>query len=109
MPASQQAASVGIMPTLNRKIAIAAATESRSAQRSTLARFGASKASRKARTDCDRLRVRQIDERLLRVLADLEALGVGRQGNILDLGMAGGVNDGQGVRAVADIDRFGIL
>src|SRR5262245_6652573 len=50
MPARQQAVSVGIMPTLNRKIAIAAARESTSAQRSTLARFGASKDSGKART-----------------------------------------------------------
>ena len=50
MPAKQQAASVGIMPTLNRKMAIAAATESKSAHRSTLAGFGASKDSGKART-----------------------------------------------------------
>jgi hypothetical protein len=50
MPARQQAASVGIMPTLNRKMAIAAATESKSAQRLTLAGLGASKDRGKART-----------------------------------------------------------
>ena len=36
MPAMQQAASVGIIPTLKRKIATAAAIESARAQRSTL-------------------------------------------------------------------------
>jgi hypothetical protein len=40
MPTAQQAASVGIMPTLNRKIATAAAAESPSAHGSTLASFG---------------------------------------------------------------------
>src|SRR5712675_3120769 len=50
MPARQHAASVGIIPTLNRKIATAAPTESRSAQGSTLENFGASNANRKART-----------------------------------------------------------
>src|SRR6266567_3381272 len=50
IPAAQDPASVGIIPTLNRKIATAAATESASAHGSTLASFGASKASRKART-----------------------------------------------------------
>src|SRR5262245_2776145 len=49
-PATQHAASVGIMPTLNLKMAIAAATESSSAQTSTLARFGASNDSGNART-----------------------------------------------------------
>src|SRR2546422_5840717 len=42
MPAAQQAASVGIIPVLNRKIATAAAAESASAQGSTLASTGAS-------------------------------------------------------------------
>src|SRR5262249_57838990 len=41
-PAPQQAAKVGIIPTLNRKIATAAATESASAKASTLASLGAS-------------------------------------------------------------------
>src|SRR5712671_7567922 len=50
MPATQHAASVGIIPALNRKMATAAPTESRSAQGSTLENFGASKANRKART-----------------------------------------------------------
>src|SRR5712691_9799113 len=50
MPAAQDPARVGIIPTLKRKIATAAATESASAHGSTLASFGASKASRKART-----------------------------------------------------------
>ena len=43
MPAAEQAASVGIMPTLNRNMATTAAAESSSAQRSTLASTGASK------------------------------------------------------------------
>jgi len=50
MPAKQHAASVGIIPTLNRKIAIAAPTESRRAQGSTLKNFGASNAKGKACT-----------------------------------------------------------
>jgi hypothetical protein len=49
-PAAQQAASVWIIPTLKWKIATAAATESASAHASTLATFGASNASGKART-----------------------------------------------------------
>ena len=44
-PAAQQPASVGIIPTLNRKIAMAAATESVSAHGSTLANCGASNES----------------------------------------------------------------
>jgi hypothetical protein len=49
-PTAQQPARVGIIPTLKRKIAIAAAIESTRAQGSTLASFGASKLSRNART-----------------------------------------------------------
>ena len=41
MPAAKQAASVGIMPILNRNIARIAATASRSAQGPTLASTGA--------------------------------------------------------------------
>src|SRR5882757_6412043 len=50
MPARQHAASVGIIPTLNWKIEIAAPTESRRAQGSTLENFGASNAKGKACT-----------------------------------------------------------
>src|SRR5215212_4523845 len=50
MPAAQHANSVGIIPTLNRKMATAAPTESRSAQGSTLENFGASKENGKACT-----------------------------------------------------------
>src|SRR5215212_10232256 len=50
MPAAQHATSVGIIPTLNRKMATAAPTESRSAQGSTLVNFGASNANGKACT-----------------------------------------------------------
>src|SRR5436305_12878330 len=42
MPAAQHAAKVGIIPTLKRKIAIAAASDKASAQGSTLAKLGAS-------------------------------------------------------------------
>src|SRR5215510_13932096 len=42
MPAMQHAARVGIMPTLNRKIAMAAATERTRAHGSTVTKFGAS-------------------------------------------------------------------
>src|SRR6266403_5206921 len=50
MPAMQQAASVGIIPTLKRKIATAAAIDSARAQRSTLRTFGASNDNGKMRT-----------------------------------------------------------
>ena len=50
MPGAQQAASVWIIPTLKRKMATAAATESASAQPLTLVRTGASNASGNART-----------------------------------------------------------
>src|SRR5262249_33970595 len=46
----QLAATVGIMPTLNRKIAIAAATESARAHGSTLTKLGASNDNGNART-----------------------------------------------------------
>src|SRR5215472_15646821 len=46
----QHAASVGIMPTLNRKIAMAAATERTRAHGSTVRKFGASNDSGNART-----------------------------------------------------------
>src|SRR4051812_12552105 len=50
MLAAQHAASVGIIPTLNRKIAIAAASEMANAQPSMLAHRGASNASGPWRT-----------------------------------------------------------
>src|SRR5215204_1073504 len=50
MPAAQQAARVGIIPALKRKIATVAATDSASAHRLTLASTGASNASGPART-----------------------------------------------------------
>jgi len=50
MPAAQHAASVAIMPALNRKIAIAAATASASAHGSTLANTSASNENGNART-----------------------------------------------------------
>src|SRR5262249_9120352 len=46
----QHAASVGIMPTLNRKIAMAAATERVRAHASTVRKFGASNDNGNART-----------------------------------------------------------
>src|SRR3984893_1052756 len=46
----QHAASVGIMPTLNRKIAMAAATERARAHGSTVTKFGASNDNGNART-----------------------------------------------------------
>src|SRR5256885_16560126 len=46
----QLAASVGIMPTLNRKIAMAAATERARAHGSTVTKFGASNDNGNART-----------------------------------------------------------
>src|SRR5581483_1862655 len=49
MPTAQHAPSVGSIPTLKRKMATAAATESSKAQTSTLANFGASNESGKAR------------------------------------------------------------
>jgi hypothetical protein len=49
-PAAQQATSVRIIPSLNRKMATPAAKASASAQPSTLAGTGASNASGKART-----------------------------------------------------------
>ena len=49
-PAAQLAASVGIIPTLKRKIASAAATDRASAQALTLVGFGTSKANGKSRT-----------------------------------------------------------
>src|SRR5262245_31937174 len=50
MPAMQHAARVGIMPTLNRKIAMAAATERTRAHGSTVTKFGASNDNGKAWT-----------------------------------------------------------
>jgi hypothetical protein len=50
IPAPQQAASVGIMPVLNRKIATAAAIDSTSANQSTLVSLGASKDNGNMRT-----------------------------------------------------------
>src|SRR5215210_5908378 len=50
MPATQHAARVGIIPILNRKIAIAAPTESRRAHGSTLENLGASNAKGNACT-----------------------------------------------------------
>src|SRR5450759_1939172 len=52
MPAAQHTARVGIIPTLNQKIATAAPIESKSAQWSTLENIGASNASKEARTGC---------------------------------------------------------
>src|SRR5215469_17976161 len=49
MPAAQHAARVGIIPTLKRKIAIAAAIDKASAQGSTLAKLGASNDNGNAR------------------------------------------------------------
>src|SRR5262245_57811257 len=49
MPARQHAASVWIIPILNRKMATEAATDSANAQTSTLDKTGASKESRNAR------------------------------------------------------------
>src|SRR5947209_20631570 len=46
----QHAASVGIMPTLNRKMAMAAAMDRASAHGSTVAKFGASNDNGNART-----------------------------------------------------------
>src|SRR4029077_17875733 len=51
MPARQHAAKVGSIPILKRKIAIAAASDSKSAQGSTLVRIGASKANGNVCTD----------------------------------------------------------
>src|SRR5262245_29032039 len=50
MPARQHAASVGIMPTLKRKIAMAAPIDRRGADGSRVVTLGASKDSGKART-----------------------------------------------------------
>src|SRR5215468_3796412 len=49
MPAAQHATKVGIIPTLKRKIAIAAAPDKASAQGSTLAKLGASNDNGNAR------------------------------------------------------------
>src|SRR5258708_39285347 len=76
MPAAQHANSVGIIPTLNRKIATAAPTESRSAQGSTLENFGASNANRKARTGSTSRKTGGMAKQTARVRKTATAAGV---------------------------------